>query len=191
MDVAAEYAIAYGLTTSAGLRGLLTLAAVSIAVHFGMFSPPEQFAWLGSTTVTIVLVALAIVEFIADKIPVVDSAFHLVQAIVKPAAAAILVGGIVHAPNTGELYALMALGALNAFGVNAGVAATRGASTVTTGGMANPFVSLFEDAVALVMLALAYFAPFLLAALAIVLTVMLTSMAITLWRKRHRSTTAT
>jgi len=182
MDAAAQYALAYALTTSAGLRGLLTLAAVSIAVHFGVLHAPDAFAWLGSTTVTIVLVVVAAADFVGDKIPVVDHLLHAVNLIVKPAAAAILVGGAVHPHSTGELVTLMVLGALNALGIAGASAAIRGTSTAATAGVANPFVSLFEDAVAGVTIVLGFVAPLVAAALALVLSWIVVRLALQAWR---------
>lgn len=185
MDAAAQYALAYALSTSAGLRGILTLAVVSIAVHLGLLHPPAAFAWLGSNPVTLALGAVALVEVLGDKIPVVDHAFHALQTILKPAAAAILVGGIVHTQNALELYALMALGALNALGVHAASAATRGASTALTAGIANPAISLLEDGVAALMIAFAFLAPLLAAALAILLTLLIVRTARRIWLRRN------
>jgi len=182
MDAAAQYALAYALTTSAGLRGLLTLAVVSVAVHFNWLHAPDAFTWLGSTTVTIVLVAVALVDFVGDKIPVVDHGLHALNLVVKPAAAAILVGGAVHPHSGGELITLMVLGSLNALGVAGASAAIRGTSTATTGGIANPFVSLFEDAVAGVTIVLGFIAPLVAAALALVLTVLVVRMGWGAWR---------
>jgi uncharacterized membrane protein len=185
MDAAAQYALAYTLTTGAGLRGLLCLAVVSVVAHFGWMHPPQAFAWLGSTTAMVVLVAVAIADFIGDKIPVVDNALHVVHVVVKPAAAVILVGGSVHGHSNAELVTLMAVGAFNALGIHAASAAVRGTSTATTGGIANPFVSLFEDAIAALMLVLAFVAPLVAAALAIVLTIFIVRMAFVAWRSTH------
>ena len=117
-----------------------------------------------------------------DKIPVVDHGLHAINLIVKPAAAAILVGGAVHPHSNGELIGLMALGALNALGIAGASAAIRGTSTATTGGMANPFVSLFEDAIAGVTIVLGFIAPFVAAAIAVVLTVLVVRMGLGAWR---------
>ena len=182
MDAAAQYALVYALTTSAGLRGLLTLAAVSLAVHFGLLQAPDMFTWLGSTSVTIALCIVAAIDFVGDKIPVVDHALHAVNLIVKPAAAAILVGGTVHPHSTGELVTLMVLGALNALGIAGASAAIRGTSTVTTAGIANPFVSLFEDAVAGVTIVVGFAAPLAAAAIALVLSWAIVRMALGAWR---------
>lgn len=182
MDGAAQYALAYALTTSAGLRGVLTLAAVSAAVHFHLLNAPESFSWLGSGTVTVVLAVVAALDFLGDKIPIVDHVFHAVNLVVKPAAAAILVGGAVHPHSTGELATLMVLGALNALGVAGASAAIRGTSTAATAGVANPFVSLFEDAVAGVTILLGFLAPLVAAALALVLSWLLVRAAVGAWR---------
>lgn len=167
MDPAAQYAMAYALTTSAGIRALLPLALFSIAAHFGYVHPPQPFTWLGSMPVTIVLVAVAVVELLADKVPLLDHALHVVQIAVKPAAAAVLVAGTAHPQNPDVLVGLMILGALNALGVHAISASMRVGSTATTAGMANPVLSTGEDAAAFSMTALAFFAPFAAAALAL------------------------
>jgi hypothetical protein len=177
VDASTQYALAYALTTSAGLRGVLTLAAVSLAVHIGWLHPPAGFAWLGATSVTIALWAIALLDFAGDKIPVVDHALHALNVIVKPACAAILVGGTVHAQSEGALIALMALGVLNALGVHAASATIRGTSTVTTAGIANPAISVLEDAGSITMVVIAFVAPFVAAAVAIVLTIVVVSLA--------------
>jgi uncharacterized membrane protein len=173
MDAAAQYAFAYALTTTAGVRALLALAAVSVAAHLGWMHAPAAFAWLGSTTAMWVLIGFAVVEILADKVPFLDHAVHFVQVAGKPAAGAILVGGSVHAQSHEMLIGLMVVGALNALGIHVAVASLRGASTVTTGGIANPAVSLTEDVGAAVSLLVAFLAPFVAAAFAIVFTLAL------------------
>lgn len=183
MDGPTQYALAYALTTSAGLRGVLTLAAVSLAVHLGWMHPPPGFAWLGATTVTIALWAVALVDFAGDKIPVVDHVLHALNVVVKPVCAAILVGGTVHGQSEGAIVALMALGVLNALGVHAASATVRGASTVTTAGIANPAVSLLEDGGSLAMVVMAFVAPFVAAAVALVVTIAAFALARNVWRR--------
>src|SRR5271165_1682726 len=145
------FATAYALSTSIGLRPFLTLALASLAMHFGYVHPAPAFAYLGSDGGTLLLAAMAVLEFGADKIPVVDHTLHVFHFAVKPVAAAILVGSVLP-PDIGAgdavNYALMGVGALNALGVHGGVATLRGASTATTGGLANPIVSIVEDVMA-------------------------------------------
>lgn len=167
MDAASQYALAYALTTTAGVRALLPLAAFAVAVHLGFLHPPPAFDWLGGATVMWPLIGVAVLELAADKIPIVDHAMHIVGVAVKPAAAAILVGGSVHAQSPQVLIGLMALGALNALGIHAAVASARGASTLTTAGVANPLISTVEDGGSILGTLIAFFAPFIAAFLAV------------------------
>jgi hypothetical protein len=170
MDPASQYALAYALSTTAGVRALLPLAAVAVAAHAGIVHPPSGFAWLGSTGAMWVLLVAALVEILADKLPLVDHGMHVLGVVSKPAAAAILVGGSLHGQPQGVLITLMVLGALNALGVHAAVASVRGASTIATAGVANPVVSMVEDAGTVGSLVLAYLVPFVAALLALCCT---------------------
>ena len=166
------FATAYGLSTSIGLRPFLTLALASLAMHLGYLHPSPAFAYLGSDGATWLLFGLAVVEFAGDKIPVVDHTLHVLHFATKPIAAALLVGSAIPAsgPPDATAYALMSLGALNALGVHSGISALRAGSTSMTLGAANPFVSLFEDGVALFATVLAIFTPFAGAIVALLLT---------------------
>lgn len=168
MDPAAQYALAYALTTSSGLRAVLPLALASAAAHFGVIQPPAAFGWLGSTSVTFVLAVLALAELLADKVPVLDHVLHVVQIVTKPAAAAVLVGGTVHPQSQAVLFGLMTLGALNALGVHAVTSTVRLGSTATTAGVANPFISVIEDLAAIGASVLAFFAPVAAAVLSLI-----------------------
>ena len=174
MDAAAQYALAYALTTSAGVRALIPLVAVSFAVHLGYVHPPEPLGWLGSTTVTVVLLAVAFAEILADKVPLLDHALHFMQVATKPAAAAILVAGVAHPQNHDVLIGLMVLGALNALGIHTVTSSIRLGSTATTGGLGNPVLSATEDVAATGTTLLAFIAPFAAAAIALLLVLILT-----------------
>lgn len=173
MDTTTEYALAFALTTTAGLRGFLALLVASLAAHAGWIHLNAPYAWLGSDAASVVLSVFAVLEILADKFPAVDNALHVVYFVVRPAAAAILVGGTVHTPNQGELIGLMVLGALNAFVVHGASATARAASTATTLGVANPILSVGEDVAALGGSALAIAMPVLAATLALALLVLL------------------
>jgi hypothetical protein len=171
------FATAYTLSTSIGIRPFLTLARASFAMHLGYLHPAHEFAFLGSDGATVLLASFAMLEFVAEKVPAVDHLLHVIHIAAKPAAAAILVGSVapdvVQGDGSAYTYALMGAAALNALGVHAGVATLRGASTATTAGLANPFISLIEDAATVVTTALALLAPLAGAALAFVVTLLL------------------
>ncbi len=163
-----QYAIAYALSSAAGLRAIFALAVASLAVHAGWFHPPANLAWLDAWPVTIALLVLAALELLADKVPLLDHSLHVAQTVLKPAIAAILVAGALHGLPAPALVSLVVLGALNAFGIHAAAASGRGVSTTFTGGFGNPIVSLFEDMAALAISVLAFLTPWLAAILALV-----------------------
>jgi Domain of unknown function (DUF4126) len=171
------FATAYTLSTSVGIRPFLTLALASLAMHLGYLHPAHEFAFLGSDGATVLLASFAMLEFVAEKVPAVDHLLHVIHIAAKPLAAAILVGSaapdVVQGDGSAYTYALMGAAALNALGVHVGVATLRGASTATTAGLANPFISLIEDAATVVTTALALLAPLAGAALAFVVTLLL------------------
>ena len=183
MDAVMQYALAYVLTTTAGIRAVLPLAAASAAAHAGWIHPSGEFAWLGHGAVMWILIAFAVVELAADKIPFVDHAMHFVQVAAKPAAAAILIGGTTHPHGNEELIFLMVIGALNALGIHGAVVAARTASTVGTAGLANPLLSIVEDTGSIGAIVLAFVAPVVAAVLALIATVLLVIFARRAYRR--------
>lgn len=177
IDAAAGYALAYALTTTAGLRGFLTLLAASIAVHVGWIHPSASFAWLGSDAAIAVLAIFAVLELLADKFPGVDHAMQAVYFVARPVAAAILVGATVHPSDEAELYAMMAAGGLNALVVHGSASTARVASTVTTGGLGNVALSFLEDGITSAGLLLAFVKPVFAAVLALAFVVFLVIVA--------------
>jgi|HubBroStandDraft_1064217.scaffolds.fasta_scaffold274064_2 hypothetical protein len=181
---ATQFATAYALATSVGLRAFITLALASLAMYFGYLHPAPAFAWLGSNGATLALLGLAVLEFVSEKIPVVDHFMHVIHFATKPVAAALLVGSLV--PEDGSsiapaTYALMGAAALDALGVHAASASVRAVSTTTTLGIANPFVSLVEDALAVAGTVLAFVVPAFAAFGALVVTVAIVLVARRVW----------
>lgn len=186
MDAGGQYALAYALTGTAGVRALLPLVFLSLAVHLGYIHPPNGFAWLGATNVTIILAIVAVLEIFADKIPLIDHALHFVQIVVKPAAGAIIVGGTTHPQHHDVLIGLMIIGALNALGVHAFTSSVRVASTATTAGIANPVISIIEDVFVLAGCILSFLAPYVAAALCALASIVLIRVAYNVYQKRGR-----
>jgi uncharacterized membrane protein len=192
MDASGQFALAYALTTTAGLRGFLTLFAASVAAHYHWIHPSSGFAWLGSDGATTVLGVFALLELLADKVPVVDHLLHAVSFAVRPLAGAILVGSTIHTSNPGTLYTFMALGAANSLIVHSSSAAARAASTIGTFGAANAPISIGEDVVAIGGIILAFLRPYIAAILAalFVLSLLVAAFCFAYMRKRRLARSA-
>jgi uncharacterized membrane protein len=188
MDASGQFALAYALTTTAGLRGFLTLFAASVAAHYHWIHPSASFAWIGSDAATVVLGVFALIELVADKVPLVDHMLHAVSFAVRPLAGAILVGSTVHTDNPGTLYSLMALGALNSLVVHSSSASARAASTISTLGAANAPISVGEDVTAIFGIVLAFLHPYIAAILAalFVATLIVVAIVVLAMKKNRR-----
>jgi hypothetical protein len=172
VDAATQYALAYVLSSTAGIRVFVTLLAVSLGMHWGLLpAPPHQFAWLASDGALAVLVVASIVEVLGDKVPLVDHGLQVIHTVAKPLAGAVIAGSVVAPDNDPSLILLAVLGGANALAIHGVSATARAASTATTGGFANPIVSVVEDVLAVGGILLGWFLPFLAAAIALGLTV--------------------
>jgi Domain of unknown function (DUF4126) len=169
------------LAGCAGLRAFVPLLVAGLAARFDVLPLAARFDWLASDAALVIFGAALVVEVLGDKIPVVDHGLDLLGTLVKPAAATLLAAGVLRdlGPLASTAIGLIAGGGTAAT-VHVAKAKLRLASTVTTLGLANPFLSLFEDFVALASAVAAVLVPLLvlsavLAALAIAAIVTLAS----------------
>jgi hypothetical protein len=84
------FALGLALAGLAGIRAYLTVFGVGLAALFGWLPVPEGLEVLTSPWVLGTAGALALVEFAADKIPGVDSAWDLLNTLARIPAGAFL-----------------------------------------------------------------------------------------------------
>lgn len=178
-------ALALALAAAAGLRAWLPLLVAGVVARLGVADLGPSFAWLASWPALSLLGVATAIEVAGDKIPVVDHALDAVGTVIRPltgtvAAAAALVH--VHDPLIALVLGLV-VGAPAALAPHVAKSTLRGVSTGTTAGLANPLLSLLEDALSLFIAVLAFLVPFL-ALLFIVAGVWLTWR----WLRRRRAT---
>ena len=145
-------ALGISLAASCGLRAFLPLFVAALVARWGGEIVPlgESFAWLQSTPALVALGVAVLLETAADKVPAVDHLLDLVQVPVRTGAE-MLVCAAVMGDVPAWLTALLAvvLGGGAALSVHSTKSAIRLGSTATTGGAANPLLSLLEDGVCL------------------------------------------
>jgi Domain of unknown function (DUF4126) len=185
MNILTNILAAFGLSSSAGLNAYLPLLVVALAARFThLIELKTPWDTLENPWVIAVLILLLAIEFFADKIPAINHANDFIQTIFRPTAGAILFASTTQViSNINPVLALI-LGLLAAGTVHVAKSAVmRPAVTATTGGLANPVVSLVEDATALVVSVLAVVLPVLLSAIIILLTALVIWW---LWRRAVR-----
>jgi uncharacterized membrane protein len=151
-----------GLAASTGLNTFLPLLLLAASARFGIagISLGERFEWLSSDVAIIVLIIACIAELVADKVPAVDHFLDSIGTFVRPVAGAVASASVLTGldPTVAAVVGIM-VGAPTSLGFHTLKAGTRMASSAATFGCANPFISLAEDVVSLVLSVIAIFAP--------------------------------
>ncbi len=145
MDPLTQILMSFGIAAPAGFNAYLALLLVGLGDRFNWISLQSPYDVLQSTPVLVGLGVLLSVEVVADKIPALDSLNDIVGTLVRPASGAFLfaAGNTVLTDSSPVLSFI--LGGVSAGTLHAFKAGTRPIWTATTGGLANPVVSVFED----------------------------------------------
>ena len=162
---------AFALSGAAGLNAWLPLFVSALLDRLDVVDLAAPFDDFASTAGLVILGGLTVADFVGDKVPVVDHVLHAAGTVVAPASGAILFTGSAGAESDVPTLVSLVLGALVAGLVHAARTTARPAATATTGGAANPVLSLGEDATSGLLTALAFIAPLLAVALLVCLIV--------------------
>lgn len=179
METFLTICVGVGLSAACGFRIFVPLLFVSVAAHSGHLVVGPGFEWIASKPAMITFGAATFFEVAAYYIPWVD---HVLDTVATPAA--IVAGTILTASMVGEVSPLLkwSLAVIAGGGVagaiQAGTVLARGASTMTSGGIANPIFSTVELGGSVLTSGMAVFAPLL-----IVLAVPM-GMGLLVWRWR-------
>ena len=82
--------LALGAGFSSGLNLYATIATLGLLQRFGVIHLPASLQVLSHPWVLGIAVALYAIEFLADKIPYVDSVWDAIHTVIRPPAAALL-----------------------------------------------------------------------------------------------------
>ena len=134
----------------AGVRAYLPLALVGIFARLGLFELPETFDLLSNWLVIAALLVLAVVESVLDKIPALDTVLDVVQTPIRIVAGALLFSAALEAGLGVEAIPELAAGGGIAGTVAVLKAVLRPPANAASAGVSAPFLSTFEDVVAVV-----------------------------------------
>ena len=129
---------------ASGVNAYLTVALMSLLGRAGVGDVPEELQSNGVLAAALVLYAI---EFVVDKVPLLDSAWDVLHTIVRPAIASaigVAFGGDMGAVGAEEVFAGGGAGAM-AFASHAVKAGIRLGVNTSPEPASNIFVSLLED----------------------------------------------
>ncbi|MDR7328628.1 DUF4126 domain-containing protein [Corynebacterium guangdongense] len=162
-----DLATAVSLATAAGLNAYVPLLVFGLLARFSdVVHLPAGWEWLAHPILLGVVAALLVIEFVADKIPAVDSINDIVQTLIRPTSGGIVFGSATAVDGSAAInWWAVAAGVFIALAIHVGRATTRpviDAATVGTGTIA---ASAAGDAAALSLTLAGIFAPLLAIAL--------------------------
>ncbi|PPC86951.1 MAG: hypothetical protein CTY37_04710 [Methylotenera sp.] len=96
MDIISNLALAGGLSWASGLRVYLTVFMVGALARYNVIHLPAGLDILSNPIVLVVAGVLCVIEFLADKIPYVDSAWDSIQTFIRIPAGALLAMGAIN-----------------------------------------------------------------------------------------------
>jgi hypothetical protein len=140
-----------GVALFAGIRLYATVLTVGLCLRYGLLSLPPELSRLEVLSHPYVLVAAGVcaaAEFLADKIPWVDSLWDAVHTFVRPAGAALIAFAAVGRLDPAAEVAVVLLCGAVAFSSHAAKSGARLAVNQSPEPFSNVVLSLVEDALA-------------------------------------------
>lgn len=183
--------------TSGWASGINPYLVVLLSGLVGRFSDVGVPDALTRTDVLVVAAALTAIDFVVDKTAYLDSTWDAVNTVIRPVAGTALALLISGDATTLDQAALGALGGTTALASHVTKAGTRAAVNTSPEPVSNILVSLLEDAAVTLVTFLAFVAPWLAAALALMLLVAGIGVVVVFWtaiaryrrsRQRRRAT---
>ena len=175
MDFISTLAVSLGASWVSGINLYATVATLGLLSRFANLKLPGELDVLTSWWVIGVALFMFVVEFVADKVPVVDSIWDVIHTFIRiPAGAVLAATAFGEFDRSVQAVALLVGGSL-ALSSHGTKAATRALINTSPEPVSNVVVSLAEDALVIVAVVLALFLPVL------VFFVIGAGLAVSLW----------
>jgi hypothetical protein len=140
--------LALGAGFSSGLNLYATVATLGLLERFGVIHLPQSLHVLSNPVILVVAVVLYLVEFFADKIPYVDTAWDAIHTFIRPPAAALLAYSAAGAAPAEWRWAAALLAGSVALASHGTKASARAAVNTTPEPFSNWALSFGEDVLA-------------------------------------------
>ncbi len=175
-----------GFSLAAGVNLYATVAILGMASHFGWVQLPDQFKVFDNPWIIGAAAVLYAVEFLADKVPWVDSIWDSLHTVIRPVGGALIAVASLGDASPALRGATALLGGLVAASSHVTKAGTRVAANTTPEPFSNWFLSLAEDAfvVGLSVITLKY--PLLALALSVLIVILIVVAARSIWKWFNR-----
>lgn len=168
MTVFSTLALAMGASWVSGINLYASVATLGLLGRFAKLQLPGELTVLTSWWVIGVATALYLIEFVADKIPVIDSVWDGIHTFIRVPAGAVLAAATFGDFDKGIQAVAFLLGGGLALSSHGTKAATRAVINTSPEPVSNITASLVEDVVAIGSVLLAVFYPVILIAVVLI-----------------------
>ena len=171
-----------GFSLAAGVNLYATVAILGLAARYGWVDLPAQFKVFDNPWVIGAAGVLYVVEFVADKIPWVDSIWDSVHTLIRPVGGAVIAVATLGEQSPAMQGAIALLGGMVAAGSHVTKASTRVAANASPEPFSNWFLSLAEDAFVIGLSLITLKFPLLALAVSVVILLMIVLVARKIWK---------
>ena len=181
-----EIARALGLSFTSGVNLYATAAILGLVVRYDWVDLPPQFQVFDNDVVIYGAIALYLVEFVADKIPWVDSLWDAVHTIVRPLGGALIAVAAIGEASPGVEALVAVLGGSVAATSHFAKAGSRAIVNTSPEPVSNSVVSLLEDLLVFGLGLTALFLPLVALILVGALLILIAFVSARMWRAARR-----
>ena len=146
MEIFLSICVGIGLSAACGFRVFVPLLCLSVAAKLGVLPLTPAFAWAGTTTAVVAFSVATVVEIVAYYIPWVDNTLDSIAAPLATVAGVLVMASVL---TDIEPFWRWTLAVIAGGGIAATTQVTttkaRLASSLTTGGFANPILATVEN----------------------------------------------
>ena len=175
MDLVTTLGRVIPFALASGVNLYATVAVLGLCSRYGWVALPEQFQGFGHPVIIGVALAMYLVEFVADKVPWVDSAWDAVHTVIRPVGGALVAVAALGDASPAVQAAVALLGGSVAMTAHVSKAGTRAVANTSPEPFSNWVLSFAEDVFAIGLSYVALQHPYLALLVSIVV---LTAMAL-------------
>src|SRR5262245_15586585 len=162
---------------ASGLNVYATIAVIGLCSRYGLVTLPDQFRGLDHPIVIGAALTMYVVEFVADKIPWLDTVWDLIHTVIRPLGGAFVAVAALGDASSGTQILAALLGGSVAMTTHLTKASTRATVNASPEPFSNWALSFGEDLLAIAMTYGAVRHPWIVLAIALVLLALIVASA--------------
>jgi hypothetical protein len=171
-----------GFSLAAGVNLYATAAILGLASRYGWVTLPEQFHIFNNDWIIGIAAALYVVEFVADKIPWVDSLWDSVHTLIRPVGGALIAVASMGDMSPGMQALIALLGGTVAASAHVTKAGTRVAANTSPEPFSNWILSFLGDGFVIGLAVIALKFPLLALGVSVAILILIVLILRSIWK---------